>query len=171
MGKQYTTDILGLEGEETVNEKTGIISRRSSILSRKAKSENFEDRPITFAFTQNFFSTRDIEPFEYNIISIGGGRDETSRIIDFEQNDTHFIRFFTKEQISNRRTFGLERFTIKPTGILNISKVPVFRDQGEAVDEGKLVNGDVYQDREQNLKIVSLLEEGEGPVLKPRSIE
>ena len=170
MGKQYTTDILGLEGEEIFNEKTSIISRRSSILSRKAKSENFEDRPITFAFTQNFFSTRDIEPFEYNIISIGGGRDETSRIIDFEQNDTHFIRFFTKEQISNRLTFGLERFTIKPTGILNISKVPVFPSQTEAVEEGKLVNGDVYQDREQNLKIINIFTEKE-PVLKPRSIE
>ena len=170
MGKQYTTDILGLEGEETFNEKTGNVSRRSSILSRKAKSENFEDRPITFAFTQNFFSTRDIEPFEYNIISIGGGRDETSRIIDFEQNDTHFIRFFTKEQISNRLTFGLERFTIKPTGILNISKVPVFPSQTEAVEEGKLVNGDVYQDREQNLKIINISTE-EGPVLKPRRIE
>tara|TARA_R110002153_G_scaffold92436_1_gene224505 strand:+ start:333 stop:464 length:132 start_codon:yes stop_codon:yes gene_type:complete len=41
-----------------------------------------------------------------------------------------------------------------------VSNVPVFRDQGEAVDEGKLVNGDVWQDREQNLKIVFLLEEG-----------
>ena len=170
MGKQYTTDILGLEGEETFNEKTGNVSRRSSIFSRKAKSENFEDRPITFAFTQNFFSTRDIEPIDYNIISIGGGRDETSRIIDFEQNDTHFIRFFTKEQISNRLTFGLERFTIKPTGILNISKVPVFPSQTEAVEEGKLVNGDVYQDREQNLKIINIFTEKE-PVLKPRSIE
>lgn len=37
---------------------------------------------------------------------------------------------------------------------LNLAKVPVFRDQAEAVDEGGLVNGDVYQDREQNLKII-----------------
>ena len=160
--KQYTTDILGLEGEETFNEKTGIVSRRSSILSRKAKSEAFGDLPVTFAFTQNYFSTRDIEPLEYNIISIGGGRDETSRIIDFSQNDTHFIRFFTKEQIAGSRAgVGVERFTIKPTGILNMSNVPVFRDQTEAVQEGGLVNGDVYQDREQNLKIVLLLEGGE----------
>ena len=160
MGKQYTTDTLGLEGEETLNKKTGIVSRRSSILSRKAKSENFDVKPMTFAFTQNYFSTQDIEPLEYNIISIGGGRDETSQIIDFSQNDTHFIRFFTKEQIAGPEAVGLERFTIKPTGILNISKVPVFRDQTEAVQEGKLVNGDVYQDREQNLKIVLLLEGG-----------
>ena len=171
MGKQYTTDTLGLEGEETVNEKTGIVSRRSSIFSRKAKSENFEDRPITFAFTQNFFSTRDIEPFEYNIISIGGGRDETSRIIDLKQNDTHFIRFFTKEQVTGPITaVGVERFTIKPTGILNISRVPVFPSQTEAVEEGKLVNGDVYQDKGQNLKIINISTE-EGPVLKPRRIE
>ena len=155
MGKQYTTDTLGLEGEETVNEKTGTVSRRSSILSRKAKSENFEDRPMTFAFTQNYFSTEDIEPLEYNIISIGGGGDEASRIIDLEQNDTNFIRFFTKEQIAGGRTaVGVERFTIKPTGILNISKVPAFRNQSEAVEEGKLVNGDVWQDGDQNLKIV-----------------
>ena len=43
---------------------------------------------------------------------------------------------------------------------LNLGKVPVFRDQEEAVQSG-LVNGDVYQDRLQNLKIVFLLEEGE----------
>ena len=168
--KQYTTDILGLEGEETFNEKTGIVSRRSSILSRKAKSEAFGDLPVTFAFTQNYFSTRDIEPLEYNIISIGGGRDETSRLIDFSQNDTHFIRFFTKTQSTEKVSVGVERFTIKPTGILNASNVPVFRSQSEAVEEGRLVNGDLWQDREQNLKIVFLLGE-EGPVLKPRSIE
>ena len=44
---------------------------------------------------------------------------------------------------------------------LNLGKVPVFRDQTEAVEVGRLVNGDVYQDREQNLKIVFLLEGGE----------
>jgi hypothetical protein len=44
---------------------------------------------------------------------------------------------------------------------LNLGNVPVFRDQTEAVEEGGLVNGDVYQDREQNLKIVFLQEEGE----------
>ena len=43
---------------------------------------------------------------------------------------------------------------------LNLGNVPVFRDQGEAVKLGNLVNGDVYQDRLQNLKIVFLLEEG-----------
>mgnify|MGYP003676911483 CR=1 FL=1 len=42
---------------------------------------------------------------------------------------------------------------------LNLGNVPVFRDQEEAVQSG-LVNGDVYQDREQNLKIVFLLEGG-----------
>lgn len=41
---------------------------------------------------------------------------------------------------------------------LNLGNVPVFRDQEEAVLLGNLVNGDVYQDRLQNLKIVSLLE-------------
>ena len=49
---------------------------------------------------------------------------------------------------------------------LNLGNVPVFRSQEEAVDEGKLVNGDVYQDREQNLKIVFLLEEEEGDRFK-----
>ena len=44
---------------------------------------------------------------------------------------------------------------------LNLGNVPVFRDQQEAVEEGRLVSGDVYQDREQNLKIVFLQEEGE----------
>ena len=44
---------------------------------------------------------------------------------------------------------------------LNLGNVPVFRDQEEAVLLGNLVNGDVYQDRLQNLKIVSLLEGGE----------
>ena len=156
--KQYTTDILGLEGEETANEKTGIISRISYIATRKAKSEAFDNLPVTFAIAQNYFNTRDIEPINYNIISIGGGSDETSEIKPKTQNDANFIRFFTKAQ--SARSLGVERFTIKPTGILNVSNVPVFRDQGEAVDEGKLVNGDVWQDREQNLKIVFLLEEG-----------
>jgi hypothetical protein len=44
---------------------------------------------------------------------------------------------------------------------LNLGNVPVFRNQEEAVKEGRLVNGDVYQDTLQNLKIVFLQEEGE----------
>ncbi len=160
MGKQYTTDILGLEGEETANEKTGIISRISYIATRKAKSEAFDNSPVTFAIAQNYFSINDIEPINYNIISIGGGSDETSEIIPKTQNDANFIRFFTKPQTTLRGGVGLERFTIKPTGILNMSNVPVFRNQSEAVFAGKLVNGDVWQDGDQNLKIVFLLEEG-----------
>ena len=158
MGKQYTTDILGLEGEETVNEKTGIVSRISYIATRKAKSEAFDNLPVTFAIAQNYFNTRDIEPINYNIISIGGGSDETSEIKPEAQNDANFIRFFTKAQ--SARSLGVERFTIKPTGILNMSSVPVFRDAKEAIGAG-LVNGDVWQDGEQNLKIVFILEEGE----------
>ena len=46
---------------------------------------------------------------------------------------------------------------------LNLGNVPVFRDQEEAMDMGGLVNGDVYQDRLQNLKIVFLLEGGGKP--------
>ena len=37
----------------------------------------------------------------------------------------------------------------------------MFRNQTEAVEEGKLANGDVWQDGDQNLKIVFLLGEGE----------
>ena len=44
---------------------------------------------------------------------------------------------------------------------LNLGNVPVFRDQEEAVLLGNLVNGDVWQDRLQNLKIVFLLQGGE----------
>ena len=44
---------------------------------------------------------------------------------------------------------------------LNLGNVPVFRDQEEALLLGNLVNGDVWQDRLQNLKIVFLLEGGE----------
>ena len=159
MGKQYTTDTLGLEGEETVNEKTGIVSRISYIATRKAKSEAFDNLPVTFAIAQNYFNTRDIEPINYNIISIGGGSDETSEIKPEAQNDANFIRFFTKTQSTSKESVGVERFTIKPTGILNMSSVPVFRDAKEAIGAG-LVNGDVWQDGEQNLKIVFLLEEG-----------
>ena len=158
--KQYTTDILGLEGEETFNEKTGTVSRISYIATRKAKSEAFDNSPVTFAIAQNYFSINDIEPINYNIISIGGGSDETSEIIPKTQNDANFIRFFTKPQTTLRGGVGVERFTIKPTGILNMSNVPVFRNQSEAVFAGKLVNGDVWQDGDQNLKIVFLLEEG-----------
>ena len=43
---------------------------------------------------------------------------------------------------------------------LNLGNVPSFRNQTEAVEEGKLVNGDVWRDGDQNLKIVFLLEEG-----------
>jgi hypothetical protein len=161
MGKQYTTDTLGLEGEETVNEKTGIVSRISYIATRKAKSEAFDNLPVTFAIAQNYFNTRDIEPINYNIISIGGGSDETSEIKPSNQNDANFIRFFTKTQSTSKESVGVERFTIKPTGILNMSFVPVFRSQEDAIKSGGLVNGDVYQDGEQNLKIVFLLEEGE----------
>ena len=160
MGKQYTTDILGLEGEETSNEKTGIVSRISYIGTRKAKSEAFEDLPVTFAIAQNYFNTRDIEPINYNIISIGGGSDETSEIEPSNQNDANFIRFFTKPQTTFKGGAGVERFTIKPTGILNMGFVPNFRSQSDAIKLGGLVHGDVWQDGEQNLKIVFLLEEG-----------
>lgn len=159
--KQYTTDILGLEGEETTDEKTGIVSRISYIATRKAASKAFDDLPVTFAIAQNYFSSTDIGSIEYNIISIGGGSDETLEIKPKTQNDANFIRFFTKPQTSLSKGPGVERFTIKPTGILNVSNVPVFRDQEEAVKLGNLVNGDVYQDRLQNLKIVSLIQEGE----------
>ena len=160
MGKQYTTDILGLEGEETSNEKTGIVSRISYIGTRKAKSEAFDNLPVTFAIAQNYFSINDIEPINYNIISIGGGSDETSEIKPSNQNDANFIRFFTKTQSTKTESAGVERFTIKPNGILNMSSVPVFRSQKEAINSG-LVSGDVWQDGDQNLKIVFLLEEGE----------
>lgn len=160
MGKQYTTDTLGLEGEETVNEKTGIVSRISYIGTRKAKSEAFEDRSVTFAIAQNYFNPTDIGSINYNIISIGGGFDETSEIKPIDQNDANFIRFFTKTQSTLEFSVGVERFTIKPTGILNMSYVPVFRSQSDAIKLGGLVNGDVWQDGEQNLKIVFLLEEG-----------
>jgi len=165
MGKQYTTDILGLEGEETFNEKTGIVSRIGYIATRKAKSENFEISPVTFAITQNYFSARDVSAIEYNIISIGGGSDETSGIKPKIQNDANFIRFFTKSQSKSAViSIGVERFTIKPTGILNMSNVPMFRSQSDAIETGKLVNGDVWQDQSNNLKIVFLLEEGKGEV-------
>jgi len=49
---------------------------------------------------------------------------------------------------------------------LNLGNVPVFRDQAEAIDEGQLVNGDVYQDRLQNLKIVNTKQGEEEPKLK-----
>ena len=153
MGKQYTTDTLGLEGEETANEKTGIVSRISYIATRKAKSEAFDNRPVTFAIAQNYFSTIDIEAINYNIISIGGGSDETSEIKPSKQNDANFIRFFTKTQSILEESVGVERFTIKPTGILNMSSVPVFRDLKEAMNGG-LVSGDVWQDRNSNLKII-----------------
>ena len=158
MGKQYTTDILGLEGEETFNEKTGIVSRISYIATRKAKSENFDISPVTFAIAQNYFSTLDARiPVEYNIISIGGGSDETSEIKPKIQNDANFIRFFTKSQSANAViSIGVERFTIKPTGILNMSNVPTFRSQLDAIEAGNLVNGDVWQDENQNLKIVKV---------------
>jgi hypothetical protein len=153
MGKQYTTDTLGLEGEETANEKTGIVSRISYIATRKAKSEAFDNSPVTFAIAQNYFSTIDIEAINYNIISIGGGSDETSEIKPSKQNDANFIRFFTKTQSILGESVGVERFTIKPTGILNMSSVPVFRDLKEAMNGG-LVSGDVWQDRNSNLKII-----------------
>ena len=69
MGKQYTTDILGLEGEETANEKTGIISRISYIATRKAKSEAFDNSPVTFAIAQNYFSINQ-ETLNTNLIKI-----------------------------------------------------------------------------------------------------
>lgn len=49
---------------------------------------------------------------------------------------------------------------------LNLGNVPVFRDQEEAVLLGKLVNGDVYQDRLQNLKIVNTNQEAEEPRIR-----
>lgn len=64
------------------------------------------------------------------------------------------------ELVKHLEINGLENKT-KIFTQLNLGNVPVFRDQTEAVEEGKLVNGDVYQDRLQNLKIVSLLQEGE----------
>ena len=67
---------------------------------------------------------------------------------------------FGAQLVKHLEINGLENKT-KIFTQLNLGNVPVFRDQEEAVKLGNLVNGDVYQDRLQNLKIVFLLQEGE----------
>ena len=67
---------------------------------------------------------------------------------------------FGAQLVKHLEINGLENKT-KIFTQLNLGNVPVFRDQEEAVKLGNLVSGDVYQDRLQNLKIVSLLEGGE----------
>ena len=63
------------------------------------------------------------------------------------------------ELVKHLEINGLENKT-KIFTRLNLGNVPVFRDLKEAMNGG-LVNGDVWQDGDQNLKIVFLLEEGE----------
>tara|TARA_R110001632_G_scaffold174424_1_gene294001 strand:- start:17 stop:910 length:894 start_codon:yes stop_codon:yes gene_type:complete len=145
----------------------------------------------TLSITQPFFKDKRGGPTEFGIIQFRlNPSEETDKpftfsgissgndgITDSYEDPIANLRFYTNtgggeggpELVKHLEINGFENKT-KIFTQLNLGNVPVFRDQEEAVQSG-LVNGDVYQDREQNLKIVSLLEEGEGPVLKPRSIE
>lgn len=96
------------------------------------------------------------EPFPYSRITSGND----GFIEDSYRDKIANLQFFTNtgngegSQLKKHLEInGIEDKT-KIFTQLNLGNVPVFRDQTEAVEEGRLVNGDVYQDRLQNLKIV-----------------
>ena len=163
-------------------------SQKQTLDVREAlPSEGFNPgRPITssIAITQPFYKSKrgdttpefgniffranvseeEDNPVTYSLISSGNGGQVQNSYEDQRAN----LEFYTNtgegegepKLVKHLEIDGFENKT-KIFTRLNLGNVPVFRDQAEAVKEGGLVNGDVYQDRLQNLKIVFLLEEGE----------
>jgi len=135
----------------------------------------------TLSITQPFFKDKRGGPPEFGIIQFRlNGSEETDKPLTFSSisSGNDGITDSYEDRIANLRFYtntkddfvGAPKKHLEINGFenktkiftqLNLGNVPVFRDQTEAVEEGRLVNGDVYQDREQNLKIVLLLEGGE----------
>jgi hypothetical protein len=102
-------------------------------------------------------------PVTYSLIT-SGNEGQVQNSYDDQRANLQFYTNTRKDiQVVEKKHLEINGFEDKTKIFtqLNLGNVPVFRDQTEAVEEGGLVNGDVYQDREQNLKIVFLQEEGE----------
>lgn len=106
-------------------------------------------------------SAEEDNPVTYSLIKSGNGGLVQNSYDDQRAN----LQFYTNTRVGlavvEKKHLEINGFEDKTKIFtqLNLGNVPVFRDQTEAVEEGGLVNGDVYQDRVQNLKIVFLLQE------------
>jgi hypothetical protein len=142
--------------------------RTSSIAITQPFYKDRKGGDTTPEFGNIFFranvSEKEDNPVIYSLIKSGNAGQVQNSYEDQRAN----LQFYTNtgdgegepELVKHLEINGFENKT-KIFTQLNLGNVPVFRDQAEAVKEGGLVNGDVYQDRLQNLKIVFLLEEGE----------
>ena len=105
------------------------------------------------------------EPFPYSLITSGNDGFIPDPYRDKRANLQFFTNTGSEEDSQLKKHLeinGIEDKT-KIFTQLNLGSVPVYRDQAEAVDEGQLVNGDVYQDNFQNLKIVFIPKKQEPP--------
>ena len=106
------------------------------------------------------FGSKGIPPTDMAVISV-----ETNGQSDVYEDPRVNMTFNTNtgdgegrpEPVKHLEINGYEKKT-KIFTQLNLGNVPVFRDLKEAMNGG-LVNGDVWQDGNQNLKIVNILEE------------
>ena len=105
------------------------------------------------------------EPFPYSQITSGNDGFIQDSYLDKRANLQFFTNTGSEEDSQLKKHLeinGIEDKT-KIFTQLNLGNVPVFRDQEEAIDVGQLVNGDVYQDMSQNLKIVNTNQGEEEP--------
>ena len=127
-------------------DKRAAITQEFGIIQFRLNTSEETDKPFTFS-------------------GISSGNDA---ITDPYEDQRANLRFYTNTGAGEQPP-GLEKH-LEINGFehktkiftqLNLGGVSVFRDQEEAVKLGGLVNGDVYQDRLQNLKIVFLQEDEE----------
>jgi hypothetical protein len=163
-GQKFTLDVreaLPLEGFGTPG-RPGTSS--IAITQPFYKSKRGDTTPVfgNILFRANINEEEDT-PVTYSLITSGNEGQVQNSYDDQRANLQFYTNTGDQEGIRLEKHLeinGLENKT-KIFTQLNLGNVPVFRNQEEAVQLGSLVNGDVYQDREQNLKIVFLQEEGE----------
>lgn len=155
--QKFTLDVreaLPLEGFGTPG-RPGTSS--IAITQPFYKSERGDTTPVFghILFRANINEKVDT-PVTYSLITSGNEGQVQNSYDDQRANLQFYTNTGDQEGIRLEKHLeinGLENKT-KIFTQLNLGNVPVFRDQEEAVKEGGLVNGDVYQDRLQNLKII-----------------
>ena len=124
MGKQYTTDTLGLEGEKTVNEITGIEYKLTQIAADVAFKEGKANAILPVFSVATVGPPPKVEGNPTTTVSIGGFVDETIPIKPISVQAPSNIRFYTSEELNLSAVAyypGAERLTITSKGRVGIN--------------------------------------------------
>ncbi len=127
MGKEYITDTIALQGEETFNELTSTTSRIARINYTDLEGE----AQIALA-SQTTQAKAGINPIPITTISLGGFVDSESEVISFGETTANKIKLYTGEKLSkNLIEFypGQERFTVDKRGHVGINNPNIDSDR------------------------------------------